>query len=210
MDQQRFDDLARRLATGGHRRTLLKIALGLVAATTLKPARGARSQAACEPPCAEGQVCQDGACLRPCVTHRDCRSKKDDPCISNTCVDGFCVEAIVDCQPGFECCKGECCSKSCETDAECAVLDPCRRGSCSPEGQCVFTYFDPCILCQSDEECVDGANTICCGGACKRPCPDGAVMGKGCECRASMPGTMNGLVVRDDASGSDGTRTPTP
>jgi hypothetical protein len=48
---------------------------------------------------------------------------------------------------------------------------------------------------------TQGMNTLCCAGMCRRPCPDGLVMGKGCECQANADGTNNGLIVRDDASG---------
>jgi hypothetical protein len=141
-------------------------------------------------------------CLTPCLTHRDCRSKKkDDPCEINSCVDGYCVHAIADCQPGYECCRGECCPKACVEDDECAVIDPCRIGRCG-EGICVFDMRDPCIICETAADCVnEGLASVCCEGMCKRPCPTGTIMSKGCECRADSSGTQNGLVVRDDASG---------
>jgi hypothetical protein len=165
-------------------------------------ARLAAAQASCPDPCLQDQVCLDGRCVWPCENHRDCRSKHDDPCILNECLDGVCIEAIVDCLPGYECCDGACCPTGCEFDVDCAVLDPCRWGRCGENGQCEFTMVDPCLICASDLDCAGEAlNTVCCGGACQRPCPEGTVMGKGCECRADGSAALNGPVVRDDASG---------
>jgi hypothetical protein len=64
--------------------------------------------------------------------------------------------------------------------------------------------LDPCLTCTSDAECAaSGPNTVCCFGSCRRPCPEGSLMSKGCECRADGSAALNGdgLVVRDDASG---------
>ena len=155
--------------------------------------------------CYDGETCIDGHCWRACESHRDCRSKQnDDPCINNSCIDGICVMAIVDCQPGYECCFGECCNKHCKSDEECAVFDPCRTGACV-DGICVFTERDPCNPCVSATDCLgSGLNTVCCGGMCRRPCAEGMTMGKGCECLVNADGTNNGLIVRDDASGESG------
>ena len=63
-------------------------------------------QEVCPGGCAEGQLCTERGCMTPCANHRDCRSKHDDPCVSNTCVDGVCTTAIIECLPGSECCRG--------------------------------------------------------------------------------------------------------
>lgn len=203
MNQQRFDLLAKRFAAARDRRSLVQVAVSAVALFALNGlGRDVAGQEACLGGCEEGEVCTDGRCVTPCENHRDCRSKHDDPCVSNTCIEGICIMAIVDCLPGHECCDGECCPKSCEFDVECAVLDPCRWGRCGVSGQCEFTELDPCVVCSTDDECLgSGQNTICCDGSCKRPCPEGTLMGKGCECRANGSATLDGLVVRDDASG---------
>jgi hypothetical protein len=200
----RIDDLARRFADRRSRRRLLRTIFAMaVTAVAFRP-HHVRGQE-CPEECAEGQSCLDGMCRRSCLTHRDCRSKKhDDPCISNTCVDGFCVEAIVECLPGYECCRGECCSKSCTNDDECAIIAPCHFGRCGEQGICEFIALDPCLACSTAAECVNsGPNTVCCEGSCRRPCPEGTIMSKGCECRADGSAINNGdgLVVRDDASG---------
>lgn len=202
MDPRGFDHFTRLLAVPSGRRCLGRGVLAAAATIAFRRFDRAAAQVDCPGGCLEDQVCGDGYCVRPCANHRDCRSKRDDPCILNQCLDGVCVEAIVDCLPGYECCEGSCCPRGCERDDECVVLEPCRWGRCGLGGQCEFTELDPCVICASDLECQGGGpNTVCCGGACQRPCPTGTVMGKGCECRADASATLDGLVVRDDASG---------
>ena len=201
MDQHRFDRLARRLASARDRRSILGVALSAVA-IAVGGARGTAGQAACRGGCPAEHVCVNGGCVRPCEKKGDCRSKQDDPCIYSDCVDGSCVSAIIDCMPGYECCKGKCCEKGCTTDFDCTVLESCVWGRCGPEGRCVFTELDPCPECSSDEECrQDGQDAICCDGMCQRPCPEGTVLGKACECQAIGSPNLDGLIVHDDASG---------
>ena len=200
MDPHRFDYFTRRLGTATDRRLLLKgmLAAGLGVGFT----RASHAQSECGEGCAEGQTCSNGGCVTACMNHRDCRSKHDDPCVSNNCLDGQCVSAIVDCLPGHECCEGACCPSGCTDDAQCAALDPCLWGRCGLAGQCEFTALDPCIVCVVESDCLGGdASSVCCDGACRRPCPDGTIMGKGCECRAPGSPSFEGIVVRDDASG---------
>ena len=198
MNATSFDRLVVALSRGLTRRALSTATAVILSLLVM---RRAVAQDACGG-CYEGESCIDGACWRTCQSSRDCRSKqKDDPCVNNSCVDGICVMAIADCQPGYECCFGECCNKHCGSDEECAVFDPCRTGACV-DGVCQFTVLDPCNPCVSDTDCLTrGMNTICCAGMCRRPCPDGLAMGKGCECEGNADGTGDGLIVRDDQSG---------
>lgn len=190
MDHHRFDHLTRQIAAATDRRSLIRVAMA-AALGVAASRRSARGQEECL-----------GACDAGCTNHRDCRGKHDDPCISSMCINGLCVSAIVDCLPGYECCQGECCPRGCTLDTDCALLEPCRWGHCGVDGQCEFTELDPCIICQSSNDCIgNGLNTACCDGACRRPCPDGTTMGKGCECGASGSATLDGIVVYDDASG---------
>ena len=202
MHVHHFDFLARRLATAPNRRRFLTAAASIAVFALSGLRRNAAGQEGCEGGCAEGEVCTGGLCITPCENHRDCRSKHDDPCVSNICLRGVCTSAIIECLPGHECCDGECCPKSCDFDVDCAVLDPCLWGRCGVDGRCEFTVIDPCHVCASDIECTNsGQNTVCCDGACRRPCPVGTVMGKGCECQAPGLAALDDVVVVDDASG---------
>ena len=202
MNQHQFDLMARRFAAAD-RRAFFRAALVAIAVNIFGGLRRqVVGQEVCPGGCDEGELCTDSGCVTPCANHRDCRSKHDDPCVLNTCVDGVCTTAVIECLPGSECCQGECCATSCELDADCTVFDPCRWGRCGVDALCEFTELDPCVICDSDEDCLaSGQNTVCCDGACRRPCPIGTLMGKGCECHATGSVSLDGVVVHDDASG---------
>ena len=203
MDQHRFDHLARQLAAAADRRALFRAALMAIAVNALGGSGSAViGQETCPDGCGEGEVCAERGCVTPCANHRDCRSKHDDPCVSNMCIDSVCTTAIIECLPGSQCCEGECCATSCELDTDCTIFDPCRWGRCGVDGRCEFTELDPCVVCVSDDDCLGSdPNTVCCDGACRRPCPIGTLMGKGCECHAHGSASRDGIVVHDDASG---------
>ena len=202
MNLHHFDLLARGLATAGDRRSVLRTVASIAAFALTGLHRSVVAQEGCLEACAEGEVCTGGVCSTPCENHRDCRSKHDDPCVSNTCLQGLCVTTIIDCLPGHECCKGECCPTSCASDVDCTVFDPCWWGRCGVSGQCEFTEMDPCHVCATDLDCVNSEqNTVCCNGGCRRPCPVGTLIGKGCECHANGSAAVDGVVVVDDASG---------
>lgn len=200
MNQHRFDLIARRLAAARDRRSLLGAAISVLAFHGSP--RAVFVQEPCPGGCAEDEICTDRGCGTPCTRHPDCRDKFTDPCVATRCSDGICVAAIIECLPGSVCCKGECCATTCELDADCAAFDPCLWGRCGVDGRCEFTELDPCVICSSDEECLgDGQSSVCCDGACRRACPTGTVMGKGCECHALGAASRDNVVVRDDASG---------
>jgi hypothetical protein len=206
MDHQQFDDFARAFGRGWRRRTVLRGLAALILGAASRKGLPVAAQEDCAEACAVDEVCRGGVCIETCVSDRDCRRKTDDPCILKMCIEGLCTEAIVDCQPGFECCDGGCCEKSCEIDDECAIFDPCRFGRCV-DGVCAFYDIDPCVTCAADVDCTPTAPTvICCAGVCRLPCPPGTMMSKGCECLADDSGIQNGLIVQEDASGSDGKR----
>src|SRR5262245_8267837 len=135
MDDERIDSVARTVAALQDRRGLVQSALVAVL-IFLSRTHAARAQDDCGGACYDGQLCQHGICVTPCANDRDCRSKKDDPCVLNSCNNSVCIQAMAECLPGYECCRGECCPKPCATDAECAVLDPCRLGRCDANGFC--------------------------------------------------------------------------
>jgi hypothetical protein len=201
MESRRFDDLSRQLGSVRNRRRMLSVLGGaVVSGIWSHAARSAQDE--CATRCESGSYCSDGECVPGCSNHRDCRSKHDDPCLLHECLGGVCVSAIVDCLPGYECCEGACCPAGCSDDSQCVVFEPCWRGQCGTAGQCEFIELDPCVVCEWDDECLASApNTVCCGGACRRPCPEGTVMGKGCECGTIGLTSMDDVLVRDDASG---------
>ena len=202
MNSNRFDSVARQCAALGHRRTLLKAVLALIALTVGRRVPAAAGQVACPGGSAENQLCNDSGCVTPCASRRDCRSKHDDPCVRNTCVEGYCSSIIIECLPGSQCYRGECYATSCVEDADCTVFDPCRWGSCGVGGRCEFTEIDPCAVCASHDDCAgNGPDTICCGSTCRGPCPAGTAMGKGCECQTTGVVSLDGVLVLDDASG---------
>ena len=203
MNEQQFDRFARLFATAADRRALFRAVVATIAGSALSGlGLAAVGQEACPGGCAEGEICTNSGCVTPCARHPDCRDKYVDPCVSTRCIDGVCVTAIIECLPGSVCCKGECCATTCEPDANCTVFDPCLWGRCGVDSHCEFTELDPCVICASDEECLGSApNTVCCDGACRRPCPVGTLMGKGCECHANGSVSLDGVVVHDDASG---------
>jgi hypothetical protein len=201
MESRRFDELTRQLGAVWHRRVVLAaIPAAMIALVGTRASSFAASE--CERRCRPGEYCADGACVPGCGNNRDCRNKHDDPCMLHECLNGVCASAIIDCLPGYECCEGACCRSGCADDSECVVFEPCWRGQCGDDGQCEFIELDPCIICEFDDDCLASApNTTCCGGACRRPCPEGLVMSKGCECGTIGLTSMDDVLVRDDASG---------
>ena len=191
------------VANLGHRRALLKAALAAMAFGTLsgqcKVVIGQEAALAVAPRTSSAPIAVASLHARTIATAAASTMIR----VSRICAtDGFCATAIIECLPGSECYKGECCATTCELDDDCTVFDPCRWGRCGVDSHCEFTELDPCVICASDEDCLDsGQNTVCCGGACRRPCPVGTLMGKGCECQAIGSVNLDGVVVHDDASG---------
>ncbi|MDQ3410481.1 MAG: hypothetical protein M3509_00005 [Chloroflexota bacterium] len=210
MDDQRFDRLARRAASGVGRRGVLR---GLVAgaAAIVFGGSGFRrglAQETCAEPCRQNEVCSNGACVRGCRQDRECKDD-NDACIGGLCDDGICVQYIVDCAPGHLCCgNGKCCPVSCQTDIDCFTAITCSIGRCGTEGVCEFSQREPCITCGVDGDCAgSGTGAVCCGGTCIAPCPAGFVLAKGCECHGvNSTGSANGTIVVNNAAGTSGSR----
>lgn len=201
MESRRFDRLTRQLGVARNRRRFLSTLVAAIAAGVWPRGR-ALGQDGCASRCPSGEYCAGDECVAGCQDNRDCRDKHDDPCLLNQCIEGVCASAVVDCLPGYECCEGSCCPAGCSDNSACVVFEPCWRGQCGAEGQCEFIELNPCLVCEWDDECLPSApNTSCCGGSCRRPCPEGTVMGKGCECGAIGLTSMDDVLVRDDASG---------
>ena len=127
----------------------------VLAACGTEPASSA-SVGICDPACADGQLCVDGACQGT----PDCA-----------------VDA--DCEAGFRCEAGSCVARtSCETAADCQDGQICVDGACVAGTLC--TDVSECPACEGDlaARCTDG---VC---ACEVACPDGCGDGTYC-CNAT-------------------------
>jgi hypothetical protein len=120
---------------------------------------------------------RDTQCLQPSCTGNRLNT-------SGTCDGlGTCrAPGVQDCEP-FRCADGEC-TKSCQTDGDCAPGNVCNSGSCGLK--------HPGAVCSSAAECasnycVDG---VCCSTACTGACQTCAL--------PTSPGTCQ-LVAKDNA-----------
>ena len=175
MDGQEFDRITRTWARRSHRRGVLQILAGGLAAG-LGWRQGVRAAKAQEEPA-----------LIACVQDADCVDGDLDPCTGASCIDGSCAYFVVDCIPGHVCCgNGACCPTgepgACLADTDCLPTsgDPCEGASC--EGGACVPFL---VSCAPDFVC-------CGGGSC---CPvDGSTSGlpNGCaddsDCDSSAAG----------------------
>jgi hypothetical protein len=128
VDDRRFDDLARSLASPS-RRSLLKIAAaaGLGLATRFAPAAAGAQDVA---PAANNSCKKSGA-----------NCSKDTDCCSKTCKNGNCKcgNSGDSCSKDNDCCSGSCkngnckCGKSgdsCDKDKDCCNNLSCKNGNC--------------------------------------------------------------------------------
>lgn len=174
MDSQRFEELARRVATARSRRDVVKALIGgLIAGGGAVTAHrgGALAQTPCEndDACAEGEICCAGACrvLECCIDDPDPNARCPE---GTSCFEGQC-DPITEpgaCASDDECPDGEiCCAGFCRA-IECCIDDPDPNARC-PEGtSCFEGVCDPIVepgACSGDDECPEGE--ICCAGACR-------------------------------------------
>ncbi len=194
MDPQRFDILARGLATESSRRGVIK---GIVGALFGGALVGARSDAlaagqTCAAPgetCSTGADCCSGECSdagvcycqdpsRPWVGC-ECQQGDADACNGDQdlcCDDGTCASPMTGCQ-------SETCTEAgdaCSSDADCC------SGMCSDEGVCYCS--DPsrptvgCDCQQDDPDACGGNPSLCCdSGTCASPMT-------GCQPTCAEPG----------------------
>jgi hypothetical protein len=192
MDQERFDDLTRALATSQTRRGFLgTVAAALAAALTAaessaapkvdKPSKcyGAGSH------CTNARQCCSGMCLnRQCAPEiaPECVADLDCP-VNEVCQAGSCVPADPD--------------PECDENSPCAPVNMCVDGVCVPKPCTTHEDCGGCLACQ-DGYC---AEPICGNGVCE-PCEDasscpGDCTALGCEpgstqsCYTGPEGTLN-------------------
>ena len=151
MNDDRFDDLTKALATGASRRGTLK-ALVAVAAAGLVAVVGRRQVAATQrPPCQPfGEIC-----------------RVDVHCCTGTCTDFRCAcpPGLPNLCPATQQCLGACPEGKAFNAATCQCECLAETRQC-PGGQCCATAAQCC----GTGCCPEG--TICCKGACVA-CPSG-------------------------------------
>ncbi len=178
MDDQRFDELTRRLADPRSRRGVLKvltggIVAGLGALAGQRRATVAQETCTADADCADDEICCAGACR-----NQQCCIDDEDP--NARCPEGTsCFEGV--CDPVDEPAEG-----ACDTDGNCADDEICCAGTCRaieccideddpnarcPEGtSCFEGVCDPIEepdgdACEADGNCAD--DEICCAGVCR-------------------------------------------
>lgn len=167
MDGQRFDAIARGLASGVSRRSLLSgVAAGIGAAVTGWFGRdGVEAARRCRK---AGEICRKpGDCCSDFCGPKDSTGRQR----CDVCSDGASTCGDVGCCPsGSTCVDGECCANACG-DSCCGAGESCVDGGCCPtenvcNGQFCCAETSICtvdVCCASDDVCSAGGKTFCCG-----------------------------------------------
>ncbi len=221
MDDRRFDWLAKGMAQGRSRRSLLKVALGLGAGVTAgTPAlqsteaarRGFSGPTFPSPTPVPPVGCAEGS--SPCGS--ECCPDNDSMCCGSTCCYGacygnnlccasprvFCGLSSTCCEPGAKCCDngGECYDTS---KGECCYDSDCPSGGkCCPELGCVS---GPNACC-SDSDCPSGdictENNTCCHATCTPGHCHLDGCGRVCPCPDGYACVGNGTCAKACEAGS--------
>src|SRR5215204_2583176 len=190
MEASRFDALARTLAAGTPRRSLLTIAGGAFAA--LLAPFSSNAAAGCQKvgqtcvknkACCRGARCRHGHCRckkgwKECSQDGLCRDLASD---ANHC--GGCAQSCASgCCAGGSCrpkCGAGCCA-DCFIEAVGANTVPGTEACCAASSVCSSGTGDPAddLCCWPNEDCIGGKcccdgceGTVVCGGKC---CPSGS------------------------------------
>ena len=197
MDDRRFDSLAKSLASGVSRRSLIKGLLGLGGATVAREALSGQGASAARRPtptpkpvaCPGQQIPAGGACVCPGGLSRcgaDCcndQAPPTDPDYS-VCCDGACCAGL--CYGEERCCPAE--QTFCAVTQECCPLD---QPYCCSDGCCAT----PC--------CDTTAGPVCCAGDTPQCCPDDiCIPAGGCCTNSDCSGcqTCQNHICADDQS----------
>jgi len=200
MDEQRFDELTRTLASGtSRRRVVMGLAGGalggLVALFGGRPAaRADDDDDDCKrfgKPCRKHSQCCSGVCLSEggtcgCATSADC-DDFSNACASFSCDPefgqcfGFLAPDCVPCQRDRDCAEGVCLPDGrcgCTSNADCDDGNACTVDTCTEDAFgggrfCAHTPIPGCIQCKRNRDCAGGT---CCDGRC---CPAGSDCGVG-------------------------------
>lgn len=203
MDDRRFDAIAKGLAAGTKRRTLLKGLLGLggVAVAGSMGLEG-ESEAARRPTpttrvrtCPGGQVWNGSACV--CLAGTMCGAEccgVGGVCCDDACCYGVCFGEELCCPSSSEYCPstGECCppGRRCCPDYGClAPGQCCTAEDCAPD-VCASVICNSIQICEYTVNCNLGGAEACCGpgqvcraeGDCCTPTCSSGVCGGGDGC----------------------------
>lgn len=197
MDDRRFDSLAKSLATGVKRRSVIKSVLGLGAAalggSTIASVDAARRPApAPKPISCPGQQHWDttNGCICPNGNTKcgpDCCPDGMATCCDNACCYGVCYGEELCCDTTQWCdLTGECCGAGevccgiqgcipagdieCCADAECGENQYCDSANQCACNEGAVPCGDSCIVgqCCTTDDCGEGQ--VCAGGGCFTPC----------------------------------------
>ena len=165
----------------------------------------------CDPACAEGESCVDGACVATSVDDCDPACAEGESCVDSACVPTPVQDCDPTCAEGESCVNGECvaddpdaCDPACPEDQTCmagscvtSVQPPpcdsgepeameCGEGATCVEGECVEDVPAECDpACAEGESCVDGACVPTPVEDCDPACADGESCVDG-ECVAAL------------------------
>ena len=173
MDGNRFDELARSLARGRTRRSLLRaggLAAGAAVAATVVPDGAAAALRPGGAICRKPGDCVSGVCTPDATGRGRCA----------------CEEGATPCTPSTCCAAGQVC-----VDGVCRVpAPPDLQGTCPAGGDnCIFEVISACGggLCRCYQR-IGGAGTICSGDAVCQDCDEDADCGPGRYCITATPG----------------------
>lgn len=180
MDGQRFDELARLVASGVPRRRVLGMIGGGLAALAAKamPARAGcfEEGGGCEiqDDCCTGLFCVNNVCTGPvCIPDGEscivpAGQIPTECCSGSECIEGICTPVIPPCsEVGEPCVVTQGVQQTCCGDLVC--VDSTCQVACQAEG----------AGCKSDLDCCDGL--VCPEGTCVPPEPVCAVEGEACS-----------------------------
>ncbi|MEZ4248573.1 MAG: hypothetical protein R3B99_10060 [Polyangiales bacterium] len=106
---------------------------------------------------AAGGTCTAEGCVYEVCDAATCAA--DNPCQTAACVEGRCVRSAIVCEPGLECCGGECKPIGCDDG------NGCTRDFCAPLRGCQHEPAATPNACDDGDPCTTGDR--CDGATCR-------------------------------------------